>query len=154
MYNFQRWKSFEHPSSTPGGRQTYALLNFFVQNSIWNNFYLNLFLMRSVFLAASSLKLNVLPRFCTLLFFKDGNLTNPLAPIWGRQTYALADFFVRNSIWNNFYLNLFLMRCVFLAASSPKQNQLSHFEYQYVFARDCGVAFLPSWLDTLVSLQG
>ncbi len=51
------------------------------------------------------------------------------------------------------------MRCVFLAASSPKQNLLSHFENWYVFvrrptrARDFVVDFLPSWLDTLVSIR-
>ncbi len=28
---------------------------------------------------------------------------------WGRLTYALLDFFVRNSFLNNFYLNNFLM---------------------------------------------
>ncbi len=45
--------------------------------------------------------------FRTLLFFKDGNLSNSLAPPGGRQTYGPADFFVRNSISNNFYLKLF-----------------------------------------------
>ncbi len=37
--------------------------------------------MRYVFLAASSAKLNLLPHFCTLLFFKDGNLSRSLAPL-------------------------------------------------------------------------
>ncbi len=76
----------------------------------------------------------------------------------GGGTYTLADFFVQNSISNNFYLMPFLMQHVFLAVLSPKQNLLFHFEYWYIFVRrptrgrDCGVAFLPSWLDTLVSI--
>ncbi len=52
----------------------------------------------------------------------------------------------------------FLMRYVFLVASSPKPNLLSRFEYWYLFVRrpthkrlPC-FAFLPSWLDTLVSM--
>ncbi len=31
----------------------------------------------------------------------------PYLHSWGDKTYTLADFFVRNSIPNNFYLNLF-----------------------------------------------
>ncbi len=39
----QRWESFEPPSYPPRGRWTYVLADFFVWNSISNNFYLKLF---------------------------------------------------------------------------------------------------------------
>ncbi len=61
--------------------QLHSMGDFFVRNSISNNFCLKLFLMRCVFLAASRSKLNLLPHFCTLLFFKDVYLSSPLAPL-------------------------------------------------------------------------
>ncbi len=59
---FQRWESFELSLVAD---TTYALVDFFAQNSMPNNVYFKLFPMRCVFLAASSLKLNLLSRFCT-----------------------------------------------------------------------------------------
>ncbi len=92
MYNFQRWEFSEPPSSTLRGADIWAR-GLYVRNSISNNFYLKLFLMRCVFLAASSPKLNLLPRFCTLLFFKDGNLSSPLAPLWGELDICALGLF-------------------------------------------------------------
>ncbi len=40
---------------------------------------------------------------------------------------APTDFFVWNSMLNNFYFERFLIQFVFLSASSPKLNQLFHF---------------------------
>ncbi len=39
-----------------------------------------------------------------------------------KVNYALWDFFIRNSILNNFYLKLFFVGCVFSAVLNPKQN--------------------------------
>ncbi len=52
---------------------------------------------------------------------------SPLAPLLVETDICVADFFVQNSIPNNFYLKLFFMQCVFLAALSPKVNLISHF---------------------------
>ncbi len=74
---------------------------------IWfpNNFYLKLFFwMWCVFLAAFSPKVDVFSLFSTILYFNHINLSSPL-PHSGRGD-ALVDFFVRNSISNNFYLKL------------------------------------------------
>ncbi len=52
---------------------------------------------------------------------------SPQLHSWGGQTYVPTDFLVRNSIPKNFYLKLFWMYCVFLAALSPEVNLISHF---------------------------
>ncbi len=101
------------------------------------------FLMKKmwcVFLAASSLNWIYFPIFVHYYFSKMGIFRAP----WfhsrkgkGRgKTYACVDFFVWNSISNYFYLKLFLMQCVFLAASSPKLNLLSHF---------CTILYFKKW---------
>ncbi len=46
--------------------------------------------------------------------------------------YAFTDFFIWNSIPNNFYLKLFFMGCVFLATLSPKYNVFCCFNTQYL----------------------
>ncbi len=61
------------------------------------------------------------------LIFKPYHLSNPLAPLQRRWTYALADFFVQNSMLKNFYLKLFWEYCVFSAVFSPKVNAIFHF---------------------------
>ncbi len=76
----------------------------------------------------------------------------------GKINISALRLFCTKFNFEQLLLKLFLMRWVFLAALSPKQNLLFHFEYWYVFVRrptrtrDCGVAFVPSWLDTLVSV--
>ncbi len=50
-----------------------------------------------------------------------------------RKTYALVDFFGRNSILNNFYWKLSLMPCIFLAALSPKLNVIYCFTTEWYF---------------------
>ncbi len=62
-------------------------VDFFVRNSISNNFYLKLFLMRCVFLAVSSPKLNLFPRFCTLLFFHRWESFEPLSSTLGEDRH-------------------------------------------------------------------
>ncbi len=42
---FETYQAFEPHSSNPGGDKTRALNDFFVRNSILNNFYLNNFLI-------------------------------------------------------------------------------------------------------------
>ncbi len=44
-------------------------------------------------MAALSPKLNLLSRFCTLLFFKDGNLLSPLAPLHGEIDICVCGLF-------------------------------------------------------------
>ncbi len=80
-----------------------------IRNSIHNNFYLKLFFMGCVFLAALSPQSNVFCCFSTL-YFNHIHLSSPLASLRG------SEFFVRNSIRNNFYFNLFL--CVMLIFGS------------------------------------
>ncbi len=104
------------PLATLRGRQTYALRDFFIQNLISYNFYLKLFFMGCVFLAALSPKQNVFCCFSTL-YFNHIHLSSPLAPLRRKQTYALTDFFIQNSILYNFYLKFFLMGCVFLVSA-------------------------------------
>ncbi len=99
--------------------------------------------MGRVFLAAFRPKLNVIFHFSTIYYFNHIKLLSPLTPLWGeinicapllgRQTYVPADLFVRNSIPNNFYLKLFFMGCVFLAALSFKLNVIFHFSPIYYF---------------------
>ncbi len=145
-------ESFE-PLSSTRGIGIDICMDFFVWNSISNNFYSKFF-------------------FDEIRIFSETESTSPFLYIIVFQRWVSSELpsstpgegdrhvrsFVRNSISNNFYLKLFLMRCVFLAALSPKQNLLFHFEYWYIFvrrptrARDCGAAFLPSWLDTFVSI--
>ncbi len=48
-----------------------------------NNFYLNLFLIWFIFLAALSPKLNVFSHFSTKKYFNRINLSSPLALLWG-----------------------------------------------------------------------
>ncbi len=50
--------------------------------------------MRRVFLAASGLKLDLLSRFCTLLFFKEENLSIPLAPLGGGDKHMRSQTFL------------------------------------------------------------
>ncbi len=87
-----------------------------IRNSIPNNFYLKLFFMGCVFLAASSPKQNIFCCFSTL-YFNHIHLLSPLASLRGRQTYVLTDFFIRNSIPYNFYLKLFFIGWVFLSSA-------------------------------------
>ncbi len=47
----------------------------------------------------------------------------------------VTDFFVQNSIPNNFYFKLFLIWRIFLATSSPKLNQFFCFFYIIIFQR-------------------
>ncbi len=58
----------------------------------------------------------------------------PKVPLWGgggdRHMRAQI-FFVRNSILNNFYLDLFLISCIFLAALSHKVKLIFHFYIHY-----------------------
>ncbi len=67
--------------------------------------------MRLVFLAASSPKLELLSRFCTLLFFLDGNLSSPLATLWGK-----IDICRRGLFWTKFNAEQLLFER-FLAAT-------------------------------------
>ncbi len=61
--------------------------------------------------------------------FKHTVLWKPLAPLMGGQTYALADFFVRNSILNNFYSEFFyVMRII----SSGESRSESSFPFLYI----------------------
>ncbi len=66
QYNitFETYQSLEHPTYS-GGRYTCAPTDFFVRNSMLNNFHLNNFWLWCVFLAASSPKLNLHSCFCT-----------------------------------------------------------------------------------------
>ncbi len=71
--------------------------DFFEQNSNLNNFYSKLFLMRCVFLEASSTKLNQLSPVSTFLYFKDGNLSSPLAAL-GKE----IDICAHRLFWTKF----------------------------------------------------
>ncbi len=124
---FQRWESFKHSSSTPWGDKYMPSQTFLYDLQCCTNFILTFFLMCCVFFAALNPKLNLLSRFCTLIYFKVGNLLNTLTPLWWRWKNALAGFFIWNSMPNNFYFNIFLMWWVFLTVLSPKLNLLSHF---------------------------
>ncbi len=196
---FQKWKSFEPPSSTlgedrhirsltfctkfnfeqllfkaffyamrifggiePQTESTFLTLGrdrhmssqtFFVWNLISNNFYLKLFLMWCVFLAASSPKLNLLPRFCILLFFKNGNLSSPLAPLWGKIDICVRELFCTKLNSNNFHLKLFWMWCVFFwlrwAPNRIYFPILNIGTYSYVGPLALTIVVLPLYLHGL-----
>ncbi len=92
-----------------------------------NNFYFNLFLMWCVFLAMLSPNWICFPVFVHYNISKMELLRAPKLHSGGGTDTCPQGLFVRNSMANNFYFNLFLMWCVFLAALSPKLNLLSHF---------------------------
>ncbi len=102
-------------------------IRFFVWNSIPNNFYFKLFLMRGIFLAVSSPKLNLHSCFCTLLFFKDGKLSSHLAPLRGKINICARRFFGTKFNFEQLLFKAFLRQCIYLAASSPKLNLLPRF---------------------------
>ncbi len=94
-----------------------------------NNFYFKLFLMQSdaYFWHRRAPKLNLLSHFCTLLYFKDGNLLSPLAPLRGKIDKCDRGLFCMKFNDEQLLFQTFLMWCIFLAALSPKLNPLSHF---------------------------
>ncbi len=93
----------------------------FCRNWILNHFYLNLFL-KSVFKSAFNPKLNVI---CLSINISTVSIFwAPKLHYVETYTYVLGDFFVQNSIPNNFCLKLLWMRCVFLAAFSSTVNVL------------------------------
>ncbi len=83
--------------------------------------------MWCVFLVASSPELNPLPHFCTLLFFKYGNLSSSLAPLWGKIDIHTQGLSRTKFNFAQLLFEAFLIRCVFLAASSAKRNLLFPF---------------------------
>ncbi len=114
-------------SSTPGGKQTYVLTDFFVRNSIPNNFYWKLFLMYCVFLASLSPKVNLISHFCTLEDFKLTDLWRPLAPLMEEMDICARELFCSKFNSEQLLFEAFLIYCVFLASLSPKVNLISHF---------------------------
>ncbi len=83
---------------------------FFIQNSLTNNFDFKLSLIRCVFLAASSPKLNLLSHFCTLLFCKNGNLSKPLASLQGGGDKVIC---ARGLFCTKFNIELLLFKAFF-----------------------------------------
>ncbi len=79
---FQRGESFDPPSSTLAVDRHMLSGAFLCEIQFWTTF-IKLFLIRCVFLAASSPKLYLLSHFCILLFSKKENLSIPLAPLRG-----------------------------------------------------------------------
>ncbi len=113
------------------------------------------FFKGSVFLAVLNPKQNVFCCFSTL-YFKHINLSSPLAPLrgGGRQTYALTDFFIGNSIPNKFYPKLFFMGCVFLAVLSPKQKVFCCFSTLYFKHINLSSPLAPLRGETNVCARG
>ncbi len=95
------------------GGLTYALGNFFVRNSISNNFYLKLFLMWCVFLVASRPKLSLFPCFCASLCFIDGYLLSPLAPLQGGRHMRSQTFLHEIQFQKLLFKAFFDVMCVF-----------------------------------------
>ncbi len=93
---------------------------FLYKNSISNNFYLKLFSMRCVFFAASRSKLYLLSHFCILLFFKEDNISISLVLFRGEIDICARGLFCMKFNFEQLLFKAFLMRCVFLAVSSPK----------------------------------
>ncbi len=86
--------------------------------------------MGCVFSAALSPKQNVFCCFSTL-YFNPTHLSSSLVPLRGKIDICAHRLFIRNSMPNNFYLKLFFMGCVFLAALSSKQNVFCCFSTLY-----------------------
>ncbi len=66
MIIFQRWQSSVFVASQLHSCGRYALIEFFIQNLMLNNFYLKHFLIQCIFLAALSPKVNLLSHFGSL----------------------------------------------------------------------------------------
>ncbi len=109
---------------------TYALADFFVQNSIPNNFHLKLFSMWCVFLAALCPKLNAICRFCTLLYFNHISLSSPLTLLQGEIDICACGLFWTKFNSKQLLYKAFFLWCVFLAALSPKLNVFCRFSIQ------------------------
>ncbi len=123
--------------------------DFFVRNSILNNFYLKLFLMWCVFLVASNLKPNLLDCFWTLLFFEGGNLSSPLAPLQREINICACGLFCTKFNFEQLLFKAFFWCDVYFWLHWAP-NRI-HFPVLNIgtFTKNCGVAFLISWLVSL-----
>ncbi len=128
MYNFQRWDSFE-PLAPLQGKIDICVRGLFCTKFKFEQLLFKVFFDAMRIFAASRPKLNLLPRFCTLLFFKDG-YPSSLTPLRkGGIDICTRGLFCRKFNFKQLLFKAFFdaMRCVFLAVSSPKLNLLPRF---------------------------
>ncbi len=109
------------PCSTPEKDGHMRSGTFLYKIQFWTIFIWRFFVW-CVFLAVLSPKLNIFFHFSTISYLNHINLSSPLAPFCGEIDLYSWNLFVGNSIPYNFYLKLFFVWCVLLAALSPELN--------------------------------
>ncbi len=134
-YNISKMRIFRTLLLHSGGRYTYALPNFFVWNSITNNIYLNLFLMRCLFLAASSPKVNLLFCFSTLQYSKNGYLSRSLAPLCGEIDLCAARLFFMKLNYKQRIFESFLDAMLIFDSVDPWSESTFPFFYIIIFQK-------------------
>ncbi len=117
-------QSFESPSSTLEGRQTNAPEDFFYTKFNFEQLLFEPFLhkKRSFGIVEPQIE-RIFPFLKNKIFLPSTSVFRvPQLHLRGSQTNASEDFFIQNSISNNFSSNLFFIGSVFFASSSLKLN--------------------------------